>query len=484
MYREIARSALIYAVCQALARGTSILLLPILTRHLSPADYGRLELVKVLAAFVHVSFALEISQALGLHLGRARNAPERIAYASTALGFTGVAYGIFLASLSLLSRPLGLWIFQTEGSSALLALAGAGIAAEGLYRLLINQLRWSMRPGAYAACELAYAVVLSGVTVWLLTVRSLGMAAVFWGQLAGFAAGSLLGLILARGSYRPVFDRPKLGEMLRFSLPLVAASVIGVLGLQADRLVLKGMGTMEELGVYAAACRYGAIAAVFCGIFERALAPIIVRDADQEALRPRLATLFRGFVLFALAAFLGFSLFAPDLSMLFTGPEYRSSELLIPLTVAAALLQGMSMFAPGWFLARRTAAYTLVTLAVTAVQVVSLVLLVPRAGALGAALANGAGAFVSFALLMALSQKAFPVGHAWGRILAATAVTIGLAALHWHGGWGLTGTDSGGRWGRIAFAVLGIGASALLLLGGPPSRRKNAGPGDFRGLGR
>jgi len=475
MYRELARGVLIYGLCRFLSRCSALLVLPVVMRYVAPSDYGRIETVKVLSAVVHVVVALEISQAFALFFSQAKSDADRVAYWSTSLAFTAAAYIVFAGGVLWFSGPVGAWVLEAKGQDRLLLLALLSLGAEGLFRLVLNLLRWGLRPGQYAACDLVNAVVNSIVTLVLLLTTSLGVGAVLLGQLAGFAGGTALGAYLGRSFYRPILDVAKLKEMLAFSLPLILASLVGTLAVYADRIILKQVGTLTDMGLYAAACRFGAVAGMLWAVFETALTPLIMAHANEPETPRRIATLFRAIMFLSLSTFLALSIYSIELTTIFAGAHYEMAATLTPLTVATALVGGMSVFAPGWFLAQKSRIYAGVTTFATVIQIGLHYVLIPRWGPLGAAWGACAGSILLFIMLMAISQRLYPAPHAWGRLLTGSGLAIALVALQkgWESQGFRIGLASNAAWVPFAkAALLAAGVFALL--------RLLVRPGEFR----
>ena len=64
MLRQFARDTLIYGASSVLSRGIGLLLLPLYTRVLTPAEYGTVDYLQVVRSFLALTLALEIVQAL------------------------------------------------------------------------------------------------------------------------------------------------------------------------------------------------------------------------------------------------------------------------------------------------------------------------------------------------------------------------------------------------------------------------------------
>ena len=193
MIGRFGRDALVYGATTVLARGTAFLLVPILARALSPADLGVVELAAVSITFANILITLEIGQALARYVPDTANTGQTRSIASTALWFVIGAYSIVaLVSLVLLSviDPARL-----TGTTGALVLATASV---GIFLLMQGQLRWELRPHAYAVTAIAYAAT-TLLGTGLLILLDAGLAGVFLGQALG--AGVESGWSSCRGPH-------------------------------------------------------------------------------------------------------------------------------------------------------------------------------------------------------------------------------------------------------------------------------------------
>lgn len=424
MLRDFVRDSAIYGGATLLVRGLSLLLLPFYTRVLSTGEYGLVDLSTVFITLVLLTVALEVSQGIARLFADA-DADERVGYASTALWFSIGAYGLFVAVALPFAEDLSAILFEAPERADLMRLVIVSAAPSGLFQLLINQLRWRLQPMAYAAGSLTFAFISIGATIVLVLVAGLGVFGVLLGQLIGAAAGGALCLYLARDLYRLRFDRDKLLEMLRFSLPLVPSSVGVFVTLYIDRFAIKELMTVEDVGLFGIGYRIAAVVSLLVLAVQTAITPLVYaryRDPDTPA---QLARVFRYFVGGALVLAVGLSLFAREILVVVTTPAFYAGAAVVPLLAPALLLSAMYVFAPGLGIAKRTGTQALITLAGAVLNTILNFILIPVWGIVGAAAATLISAAVIFAAYMITSQRLYFVPHGWGRLTLAA----GLAAL-------------------------------------------------------
>ena len=428
MLRDFVRDSAIYGGASLLVRGLSLLLIPFYTRVLSTAEYGLVDLSTIFITLVLLTVALEISQGVArLFADAAPN--ERAGYASTALWFSIGAYGIFVALALPFAADLSAILFGSGEQADLMRIVIVGSAPNGLFQLLLGQLRWRLQPMGYAAGSLTFAFVSIGATIVLVLVAGLGVAGVVLGQLIGAAAGGVLCFVLARDLYRLRFDRDKLVEMLRFSLPLVPSSIGVFVTLYIDRFAIKELMTVADVGLFGIGYRVASVVSLLVIAVQTAITPLVYARYRDPATPAQLARVFRYFVGGALVLAVGLSLFAREILVVVTTPAFYAGAVVVPLLAPALLLSAMYVFAPGLGIAKRSGTQALITLAGAVLNTVLNFALIPVWGIVGAAGATLISAAVIFTAYMITSQRLYFVPHAWGRLALAAALAAAVGVV-------------------------------------------------------
>jgi O-antigen/teichoic acid export membrane protein len=422
------RDGAIYAAGSILARGIALLMLPLYTRVLAPADYGALDLIVTCGVLVNLVVPLETAQALARFWNEREAGEARRRLAGTAWSFTLAGYALFAAITLPLAGPIAHALLGDVRFSGALRAGLAFIAVNGLFLLLQNQFRWELRPRAYAAVSVLYALL----TMVLVAAFALGLGAglegVLWAQFAAAALCTGLSLWWLRGTLALVLHRADLAEMLRFSLPLVPAGIAVFGSFYINRLMLNALATLDDVGQFGIASRLaGMVTLVLVGI-QGALTPLIYAHHHEPETQARLARLFEGFVAVALVACLAIGLFGRELIATFATADYASAAPLLIWLAPAALLAQMYIFAPGIAIAKKTTWQLLITLGSAVLGAALNWILIPIAGPAGAALATLAAAALFFGAWLVASQKLYPLPLRGAALAFATALFV-LVAL-------------------------------------------------------
>ena len=246
MLRRFFADSAVYGVAALLSQGIGLVLFPFLAHHFSPHDYGIIDILGLVGILANLTVAFEVNQGLGRYTSGASES-ERVDYASTALLFTLAAYTLFAVVALSLAVPITRVLLERGVDPWITRVAILWIWVAGGVYLAQDQLRWRMRPRAYALVSVITAGVGSATTAVLVFGFGVGVIGVLVGQLAGALAAAGALFVLSRRAYALRFDRRRLRQMLAFSLPLVPSSIGVFLNGFADRLVLQHTRSLTDV---------------------------------------------------------------------------------------------------------------------------------------------------------------------------------------------------------------------------------------------
>ncbi len=477
MLRRFVRDSAIYGLAGILVRSVSLLLVPVYTRILSPTDYGIVDLVTVFSAFVGVTVALEIAQALARFLPDSDTQEERSAYASAALWFTLAGYAAFTVVAIAFASPLAELLFDSADRRDVVLVALPLVVGSGVFYLLQSQLRFELRPTQYAISGIVFSGIGIAASVLLVAVLRIGVAGVFLGQAIGAVAGIGVAGAWARRSYRWAVDFGRLREMVRFSLPLVPSSVGVMVALYVDRIAIKGLLNLHEVGVFGIGYRVASVVVLLMIGFQGALTPLIYSHYRDPETPGELARIFSFFVTVAIGVCLLLAVFAGEIVRVATAPAYWDGAVVVPLLAPALLLSSLYVFTPGLAIAKRTGVIAAISLLGAGLNTGLNLTLVPLLGIRGAAASTLIGASTVFVFSMVASQRHYPVPHPWGRIAVASLAGLGIFLV--------ASTLPVGAWSSIALKTLlvALGGAVCVALGlvGSPWRRRPRGGASVQG---
>lgn len=417
--RSLNVKTIIYALSVAIDRSLGLLLLPALTRLLSPGDYGAWTQTGVAAGLLVAAVLYAFPTVLVRHY---------------VADIGPVAHKRAFLRIGLLC--LGLW----SGFCFLVFIASGG-AAEIIYgniefsRLLPALLVWVL---AEAIVEFAIAwwrtlgliTAIAGVVVSRSVIRvSLALLlATYSGQpLSGWLfyyslASSVFALMLLGLCWRSLHNQveninpvaaPSMRELLLEATPLVVLSLLTVLSSSVDRYILTAWVGLDGVGSYAAASSIAAIPFMFHSVLGFTLFPVMARHWAQGQRADAMRWMNQSLLLYlflSLPLVLTIAVFGQDvLRLLATSRYYVDPAVFVGLSLSVLALGVQQVLVYGLLLDGRSVQVLRLATLAGAVNAILAFVLVPRFAASGAATAV---ALANLSLVI-MTIRALRLGLVW-----------------------------------------------------------------------
>ncbi len=475
--RKLSGESLVYGLGQAGGRAVQLLLVPILTRALTPSAYGVSELVFAYLQTAVIVLVFGMDGALARFFYDEPDRKARVRMISTSLVFRIGTSGAVAALLALLAPGFAHTLVGSEVYRKYILLGALTLPFTLLVLFANDELRVTFQPWKFVSLNVAQTVITCGVSIYLVLVRHLGVAGVLYGRLAADVVCALFGLVLMRHYLRPTFSRDALRRMLHFGLPLVPTGFAYGVILSVDRFVLQRTRSLDEVAVYAVAMKFFAVVTMVVSAFQLAYGPFaFARARNPEA--PRLfARVFGLYVAAASLIGLVVSLFAPEVISVLVPAQYRAAALPAAWLAFAAVAQGAySVASVGVVLALRTRLLLFSSMAAAAIATVAQLAFTPVWGVPGAAAATFMGYSTSAVLTYRIAQKVYPLPFHGGRLLLAmgSALIIALGVQRF--------APAGGAGVAVKLAALVLFAGACLRLRIWRERESGQTPGTPAGV--
>lgn len=314
------KSAFIYLFGGVLNKAIPFLLLPVLTRYLSPEEYGTLAIFQVLLAFMVPFVGMNMQNNISRNFSK-MDVSEMGTLIGTLAGLLGVTTGV-------VGAVVAVWVALGGGT---LGLPGFWVlilplvaALNMAHQFNLTVLRNQQRPIMFGAYEISNTVF--NLSLSLILVVGLGFG--WQGRAAGVALSAicfgLVGLLALRRQKFLVFklERRLVAEILRISLPLIPHALGGAVIALSDRFFIDRMVSKEAVGLYAVGYAFGMIIDLIVAAFNRAWSPWFYREMTNATDEGR-----KRIVKFTYSYFSCVLL----LAALITGGSYR----ILPYMVAA-----------------------------------------------------------------------------------------------------------------------------------------------------
>ena len=472
----VARTATVhsglYLAAGAVTLLSGLVNVAVLTRELSPGEFGRLAILLVAGSLLTVLLNLGTLQGTmalvyGSVDGEDAGTPEAASTdprraLTTGLAMTASLGALAISGTAVLSGSIADWLLDDPSAGDLVVIAATGAAVTALWRLSANVLRLERRPTHYLAATAALGFLQVVALLTLLAVEP-GLRGALIALTAGAAMACVPTFLLVRHLITTrvsIADARQILQRGRVMTPaVVAISIIQM----ADLLVLSRYAGATEVAIYRVASRIGALASYWTSAMNMAWGALsrdpAHADAEREEGALSVAAFVADYFTFAtIGAVLGLTLFSDEITRL-VAPGYSEAAPLVPLLASAFALHGFFVVLyrtqrfrekRGWFIA-------LVVLAAVVFLVCAL-LLAPRYEGYGVAVSSLLAWAVAIAGMgwrarLAPERPAYAV-RSWLLALLLAVVLAGAAEL---------GGSAVGRSIEIGLDVAALTAYPVLL---------------------
>jgi len=360
---------------------------------------GRGELAAILAVLTVGPWLLDLGLGQWLARERARGA-DRGGLLGAALpvalcfSLISVVAAIPLANLigdgrSVIVTFLEIGLFLMPFSVVLYMLSG----------LVVGESRW----GLYSAARLVGSVLPVFVIVTLAAVGSLTVATAAAAYLVSGLLGSLLLLRVIRGVRHFSFSLRRSRTATSFGARSWLGQVAGTANIRLDQVLMAGLVSSRELGLYAVAVTIGSVAFGLIQAVSAALFPRVAEGDPELAARACRVT-----VLIVTAASIILAVITPAMIPFVFGEEFRAAvPMVLILLVASVPLAAAIVLSSALVAANDPGATMRAELVALAITIPALIIFLPGFGGQAAALVSVVAYSVRVVIQLVAARRAF-----------------------------------------------------------------------------
>tara|TARA_R110001606_G_scaffold370394_3_gene526801 strand:- start:19049 stop:20350 length:1302 start_codon:yes stop_codon:yes gene_type:complete len=403
----------VYLSSNILNAAIPFVLLPILTRLLSPSEYGEVAMFQTLLGALTAFIGLSLHGAAGRKFYDGNLAEndlkEFIGACLQILSVTTlITFSVLLMCSGKFSQWLGLdpkWILMATLTTA------ATVVVQ------IRFVQWQVRKKvkSYAALQVSRSLFDGGVSLLLVVVFVQGSDGRIGAQIIAAGSFALLSLWLLKRDklirfcvWRPGY----ISEILRFGVPLIPHVGGMFLLTTVDRFVINSELGLAEAGIYMVAVQFGMALSLLFDAINKAYVPWLFerlkRDNDNEK-RQIVRYTYAWYCFILMGAGLAF-IVGPWLITLVAGERYARAGDVIGWLVLGQVFNGMYLMITNYiFFSKRTGLLSLASILSGLVNFFLLIVLVRQLGIEGAAYAFCLATALRFLLSWYVAQRRHPM---------------------------------------------------------------------------
>ena len=384
------KKTIVYALSSILSAAIPFALLPILTRYLTPAEYGQIAMFSI--------FTTALSSLIGLSVHGAANRrffDEDVTDTNLA-SFNGNCFFILLFTTCFALLPL--FFFDVYLSNYL------GIPPIWIYFGVLNVFcsfilnlrlgQWQVRGKAisYGALQITNSFFVLLLNLLFVILLKLGPDGSIYGIVLTSVIVGLISFFTLRNDKLVNFkyNREDINYALSFGVPLIPHVLGGFLLLSVDRLIINKELGLEMTGIYMVAMNLGSALNIIFNSINKAYSPWLFANLKENILDVKIKVVKNTYLYFTfliIAAVLAYFT-APQVLKLLAGERFHQAADVLPIIIIGQIFLGMYFMVTNYiFYIRKTKYLSYITISSGMINVFFLLVLIPCYGIHGAALA-------------------------------------------------------------------------------------------------
>ena len=426
--RHLIKDTTVYGLVSGARSLVGLLLVPIYTRVFTPGDYGWLDTLNTLIAFLTLGATLGMDTAAALFFYDNAGERDRSVMVTTAVLTRVVISSVVAMIISLVAAPIAETLFRNPAAATAVRLAVWSAPVSALVGFLIELLRLSRRPWLYSALAVSNLLVSVCLSIFFVVRLHWGVNGAFAAPLIANLVVLPIGFVITRQLLALGFSTRWLRSLLHVGLPLVPAALGGWLIAYANRYFLLHFGSAADVGLLSVGNKASAPLVLLTSAFQIAWGPFAFSLQKQENARQIYAKTLTYFITVASSGAVLVGVFAREALLVFTTSQYLAGHVVAGL-MAFQLVADSCYYivAIGLIVAKQTKALAYSVPAAAVASVLLNLLLTPRFSFFGAALASMLSYTISALLAYFLAQHAYRVPYEIPKVLAV----IGLSVTAW-----------------------------------------------------
>lgn len=362
------KAFLLYVVAFAVAGVTPFMLLPVLTKTLSPSDFGEATAFIIWTTLLASVAGLCTHGFVSVRFFKVKAEQFRV-LVSSSIATVALAHLMAAILVAAFSNQLAS-IFDLSIGFSLLAVIASFFLSVNL--LLLTVLQVTANPRLYLHVRILQALIELLLCVALIYLITADAGARIYSYTLALFASFVLAVIYAKhlGCVGLTVGLMDSKALLKFSGPLMPHIVAGTLISSLDRLVVSAKLGAESLGIYMVAMQIGMAMIILIDPLNKALMPWLFEQLKTNNHCVKRMVVIKTYQLYVLLAAFGImlSLMAYYLFEKVIDTQYSSARPLIPWFVAGFVMQGMYYTQVNYlFYAERTGRLSLITVSVAIV---------------------------------------------------------------------------------------------------------------------
>jgi O-antigen/teichoic acid export membrane protein len=432
--KKVSKDSFIYGIGNVATKIIGFILIPIYTnpKYLSVADFGVLSILDISVQVLVAILGFSLYQGFIRWFWEMKNQEERKQLFFSSFLSVALLSAIFGSVLLFFVSGLSQLFFNTENYSYAFTLVIINAILTAIQTVPNSNIRYQHKSKLYTTINLTKFTLTLLFTLWFVIYLQRGITGIFEAQVIGNVFYFIISAPYIVKNISPVFHLHIIKELFKYSLPLVLASISGILLTTIDRFMLNSMGELEDVGIYSLGFKLGNAIKVFLVMsVQMALTPLMLKKINEEGNKRFYSKVLTYFSFVLMWLILGISMFSREAIELITkDPSYVKATYIVPI-IATMVFFGMmkDTVMIGLHVYKKTKIIGIVITFAAILNLVLNIILIPYWGIFGAAGASLIAQLVFFITIYLFAQKSYRIPYEISKIIKIILVAFSLYAL-------------------------------------------------------
>lgn len=423
--RKLLKHSTIYMIGTLSRQLASFLMLPVYTHYLTPADYGVVGLLTLTLSLMEVFFGARLGEAIPKYYFDPKNEHRRASIFGVALTITGGVSGLTALLIFLGKDHASSLLFGSTNYGLVVGLFGIQILTQVIEYYGFSFIGMQQKPLLYVTMSLTKLVLQLTLNIWLVAFLNKGVMGVV---ISGGVSSALYAVGLAAYIVKTLgfkFEKDLAKTMLAFSFPLWFSGLASLYIYQSNRYLLRYFGSLDDVGIFELATKFSIILTILAwGPFSQTWQVERFHYYRQPNAEKTFGIVFRliSTILFIIG--LGISIFSAPTIQIMSAESFHNAAISVPFLTLGMLFTCLTTFASFSLLVSENTKLITKNNYLTAVAITILnLLLIPRLGGEGAAIASMLAMVIQFVSIKYIAQRYYDMQIRFKPLIMMTLIT-------------------------------------------------------------
>jgi O-antigen/teichoic acid export membrane protein len=422
-YKNLINQSVLYGLGIFLMKGISLIMLPVYTHYLSPADYGRLEVLVVSANIFSIILSFGLVEALCRFVGLTKEPDDKKRHAGECL-FLAIIIAVISYTFFHLYSAVVVNFLPGEITEKEMYSLGIALAVGGMINVPLAWLRITDNAFLFFKITMLKVILQVGLTVYWLS-SGMGVLSVL---AAGAVSSVVIALLLSFIQIKETglnLSLVSLIAILKYAGPILIGGLATFALSGMDRWILAEYFGAEEIAAYAIAIKFALVPTLLIQPFTLWWFPkrySVLNEKNGKELNAHFSIL--GSIL-AILLCGGVGLVGPYLIQELTPEEYHSAIQILPWLLLCTLIKMVSeLLNLGCFIDKNSQLQMNINFISCGIGALLLFVLIPQFMIVGALVSLLTANLTRLALFYCYSQKQLYLPYKFGYLYTAFGATI------------------------------------------------------------